>query len=314
MKSQPSELSKFIINEIIFATGLPKNKFNRTLFWFLFHKITDHLASLLEQFDQLVGEKGLPEASAWLQTKFCNPVQACGSENISQQGPLLVISNHPGTYDCLILFSHLQRQDIQWISNDIPAFHLLKNIQKHVLYSSRTDYSDHFLVMRDAIRHLRNGGTLVYLASGGRDPDPAVYVGADLFMDNWLDTFDAFYKYVPGLRILPAVVSNVISPLWVKHPITWLRRDEGWKLILSEFGQVIYQLAHPGRLMITPAVSFGKSFNELEIRQEIGNKNLRAAVIARGKSLLKDHCINGLGTKYADAVIRSNNESQGSSL
>ncbi|KAF0106014.1 MAG: phospholipid/glycerol acyltransferase [Chloroflexi bacterium] len=295
MESQKTELSKLMNNEIVVAAGLRNNKFNHTLFWFLFHRITNRLAAIGGQFDHLVGEKGLPDASAWALTKFCNPTQVRGSENIPQQGPLLVISNHPGAYDGLILFSYLKRQDIRWISSDIPAFHLLKNTRKHILFSSRTDCSDHFLVMRNAIRHLRGGGTLVYLASGGRDPDPAVYSGADLAMDNWLDTFEAFYKYVPGLRILPAVVSNVISPIWAYHPITWLRREEGWKHILSEFGQVINQLAHPGRLMISPAVSFGKSFSEAEIRQEIGDKNPRAAVIARGKSLLKDHCNNVLG-------------------
>ena len=79
METQPSELSKYILDEIVVATGLSKNKLRSNLFWFLFHKITNHLASLLEHFDQLVGEKGLPEASAWLQAKFCNPAQNRGS-------------------------------------------------------------------------------------------------------------------------------------------------------------------------------------------------------------------------------------------
>jgi len=291
------EFSNSVIDELVIAVGLPKNKVNHALFWVLFRKITDSLAAIGVRFDQLVGERGLPEASAWALTKFCNQVQTRGSENIPHQGPLLVVANHPGAYDGLILFSQLKRQDIRWISSDIPAFYLLENTRKHILFSSRTDYSDHFLVMRNAIYHLRSGGTLVYLASGGRDPDPAVYTGADLAMDNWLDTFEAFLKYVPGLRILPTVVSNVISPHWVHHPVTWLRREEGWKHILSEFGQVISQLVYPGRLMIAPAISFGKSFSESEIKKEIGDKNLRAAVIERGKSLLKDHCANVLRSK-----------------
>ncbi|MCX6054174.1 MAG: hypothetical protein NTZ74_04515 [Chloroflexi bacterium] len=82
------------------------------------------------------------------------------------------------------------------------------------------------------------------------------------------------------------------SPEWLKHPTIWRRRDKGWNFILSEFGQVIFQLAHPGLLMITPAISSGRAFSESEIRQELGDKGLRIAVIAREKSLLIEHSAN----------------------
>jgi hypothetical protein len=58
-------------------------------------------------------------------------------------------------------------------------------------------------------------------------------------------------------------------------------------------------LVHPGRLMVSPAVSFGRSFDEAEIRQEIGNIDLRTAVIAREKLLLQ---------KHYDRILRKKNE------
>jgi hypothetical protein len=314
MESKAIDLSRSLVDELVSAVGLPKNKFTRTLFWNLFRQITDRLASIGVPFDQLVGEKGLPEASAWCLTHFCAPIQARGRGNIPQQGPLLVVSNHPGAYDGLVLFSQLKRLDICWISSEIPFLNLLKNAREHIFFAPRSDSSERMLVMRNAIRHLRGGGALVYFASGHRDPDPAVYPGAELAMDNWLDVFDMFFKYVPGVNILPTVVSGVVSPHWAHHPITWLRRNPiTWlrrkpidKHRLAEFGQVITQLMHPGRLLISPAVSFGTPVCESELRQEAGNKDIRDLVIARGKALLKDHCINVAGSNFEDAVINSN--------
>lgn len=291
MEDEQIELSKAIVDEIITATGISKNRFTRTFFWLLFHKITNHLADLLTQFGQIVESEGLPEGSKWLQMNFCRSMRTRGSENIPKQGPLMVITNHPGAYDGLVVFSNLRRNDILWIAHDIPGIRLIKKVQKHILYASVKDHSEHFLVMRQAIRHLNSGGTLVYFASGGRDPDPAVYAGAETAIDHWLGTFETFFKRVPGLKIQSAVVSHVISPVWVNHPVTRLRRDEYWKMILSEFGQVIFQLANPGKLMLSPAISFGEPFTEVEIRQEAGGESLQQAIIKRAQSLLRDHCL-----------------------
>lgn len=299
MEPSTLELSKLLIDEILIAGGVPRAKFYRALGWLLFHRITDQFAAFAEQFDILVGENGLPIASKWLLTHFCNPAQVDGIENVLDKGPLLVASNHPGAYDGLVLFTLLERQDILWVSTDIKIFRLLKNTREHILFSSRVDSTDRFIVMRNAIHHLRGGGILVYFAQGARDPDPAVFDGADRALDNWLDTFSTFFRTVPGLRVLPVVVSGVISPRWAHHPITWIRRQDHWKHIISEFAQVISQLVRPGRLMVSPAVSFGKSFDEAEIQQEIGEKDLRTAVIAREKSLLQKHC---------DQVLRKNDK------
>ena len=290
MDSSTLVLSRLLIDEILIAGGLPRTRFYRGLGWLLFHRITDQFAVLAEHFDMLVGKKGLPGASRWLLTHFCNPALVHGIGNVPNKGPLLVASNHPGAYDGLILFALLDRPDILWISTEIKIFRLLKNTREHILFSSRVDSTDRFLVMRNAIHHLRRGGTLVYFAQGARDPDPAVFPGAERALENWLDTFSAFFRTVPGLRVLPAVVSGVISPRWAHHPITWIRRSERWKHIVSEFAQVISQLVHPGRLLVSPAVSFGKSFDESEIQAEIGTRDLRTAVIAREKSLLYEHC------------------------
>jgi hypothetical protein len=296
MDAQVAKLSESLVDELVGAVGLPKTSFYHAVFWRVFRRITTALSVLAVPFDQKTGEEGLPAGSTWLLQHFCKDIVVRGTGNIPARGPLLVVSNHPGAYDALILFSHLGRKDILWISTEIPFFDLLPNTREHMLISSRQDAFNRMVVMRNAVKHLKSGGTLVYLAAGHRDPDPAVYRGAAEALDGWLDVFDSFCKYVPKLILLPAVVSGVVSTHWSHHPLTWLRRKQIDKSRLAEFGQVISQLLHPGRYMISPSLSFGNPFTEQELRREVGDGKLLPAVIERGKQLLKEHCAAVGGT------------------
>lgn len=284
-----SELSESLVDELVGAVGLPKTHLNHQIAWGLFHDITERLAKIGVPFDQLVREKGLPAASTWILKFFCNPAQANIQNDIPQEGPLLVASNHPGAYDAMVLFSQLNRTDIRWISSEIPFLRLLPHTSGHIFFAPRDESASRMIVMRKAIRHLQAGGTLVYLASGHRDPDPAVYPGAEKAIDNWLPVFNSFYKYVPGLKILPTIASGMVSEGWAHHPITRLRRKQIDKHRLAEFGQVITQLLHPGRLMITPSVSFGTAVSQEDLQREGVESDFQAEIIARGKALLQTH-------------------------
>ena len=127
----------------------------------------------------------------------------------------------------------------------------------------------------------------MYFASGHRDPDPAVYPGAERAFAQWINVFDTFFNYVKGLRVVPTIVSGVVSAAWVKHPITLLRREQIDKQRLAEFGQVISQLRQPGKLMLTPRISIGRQFSEADLRQSVGGGALYQAVSERAKALFR---------------------------
>jgi hypothetical protein len=283
-------LSESLVNELVSALGLPGTAFWHNLFWRLSRPVTDRLATIGASFDRIVGAEGLPAGAAWGLTHFCNPIRAQGGENVPAAGPLLVVSNHPGAYDGLVIFSKLPRKDIQWISTEIPFFEHLPHTRSHMLFSSRTDALNRMSVMRSAIRHLRSGGTLVYFGAGHRDPDPATYPGARAMLDNWLEGIDFFFKHVPDLRLQPTIVSGVVSEKWSRSPITFLRRKQIDKQRLSEFGQVITQLLAPGKLMLSPCISFGKPASGTSLLEENSGDSLLPAVIAREKALLEEHC------------------------
>jgi 1-acyl-sn-glycerol-3-phosphate acyltransferase len=280
-----AQLRDALHDEIVTAVGLPRTWLTRSVMRGLFQRLTNRLAHLGATFDQITKAQGLSAASEWALTHFCTGYQVHGDEHIPDRGPLLVVSNHPGAYDSLVLFASLRGHKIRCVASVIPFINLLPNVREHILFAPRDDARERMLVLRNAIKHLNEGGTLVYFASGHRDPDPAVYPGADRSIDLWLDVFDTFFKYVKGLRVQPAIVSGVVSGDWVKHPITLLRKKQIDRQRLAEFGQVIAQLREPGKLMMKPRLSIGSHFTEQDLRRVVPSGKLLHAVIDRGRAL-----------------------------
>jgi len=288
-QTQIDALSESLTDEIVGAVGLPKTRVNHWIFKKLFHNVTDRMAAIGIPFDRLVREEGLAAASRWALSLFCHPPKNRGVENIPANGPLFVISNHPGAYDALAIFSLLERKDVHWVASEIPFLDLLPDTRRLILFSSRTDSTKRMLVFRNIILHLKQGGTMVYFGSGHRDPDPAVYPGSEAAIDGWLNIIDVLYRVVPGLRILPAFVSGVVTKKWATHPITRLRKEQIDRHRLAEFGQVITQLMHPGAFYATPALSFGKPYSESDLHQGSPDGTLQKAIIHHGKDLYKEH-------------------------
>jgi len=288
METLAITLSESLVNELVTAIGLSPTRLNHWLFWRIFRRITDRLADLGATSDEITKSKGFPAACQWLLAHFCSDIIVHGAENIPDSGPLLVLSNHPGTYDAMMIFSILEGHQIQSVSSEIPFLNLLPNIHKHFLFTPRDDPTERMLILRKAIHHLQAGGALNYFGSGHRDPDPVIYPGAEKIFDNWLDVFDVFFRHVKGLKVLPTIVSGVVSHKWAKHPITWLRKKQIDKQRLAEFGQVITQLRKPGKLMMHPRISIGKPFSEEDLRGEIGPGILYPAVIERARKVYRE--------------------------
>ena len=283
-----SYLSDSLVDEVVGAVGLPKTPLTHSVFGRLFHKVTDRLADLGATFDQITMDKGFIAASALELKHFCEAPQVHGVERVPDQGPLLVASNHPGAYDSLVLFANLEGHRIKCVASEIPFLKLCPHVREHFLFTPRDNAHERMLVLRNAIQHLQGGGTLVYFGSGHRDPDPAVYPGAVRAYDHWLDVFDTFFKYVKNLKVMPTVVSGVVSADWAKHPITRLRKNQIDQQRLAEFGQVISQLLKPGQLMLKPRISIGKYFSEDDLRRVVGRGALLQGVIERSKALFHE--------------------------
>ena len=283
-------LSDSLVNEIVNAAGMPKTAAYQSIFKRLFHQATDRLASLGVATDRLVAESGVTRAAEWMYSHFCKDIAVHGKENIPAEGPLLIVSNHAGTYDSFVLASQIGREDLNIIASDISFFKRLPNIARHVIFLS-DKIMDRVNATRAAVRQLKNGGAFLIFGTGRIDPDPEVYPHAERFIERWSPSIDLFLRAVPDARVSLSIVSGVLSKRWGHHPLTWLRRLDWQKRRVAEFGQVLQQLFFPGTLYLSPHVSFAPPVSVETLRQESGSESVLPAVIDRGKSLLQEHCL-----------------------
>ena len=288
-------LSDTLIHEIINAVGLPETKTVQRIFRFFFHEIADRLAVIGVTADHMIATDGFPAASGWMASHWVRGVTTRGAETVPPEGPLLVVSNHSGAYDFLVIPSQLNRKDIKLIASDAPFLKSLPNASDH-LYFTSGETSASMAAARGAIRHLTSGGSLLLFGTGLIDPDPAVYPDAEAWIEKWLPSIDLFLRIVPETKVLISITSGIVSPRWAHHPITRLKRIDWQRRRLAEAGQVIEQLFLPGRLYVSPRVSLSPPVSVDELRHESQGDRLLPAVIARGKALLKDHmaCVQSL--------------------
>ncbi len=281
-------LSESLIDEIVNAVGLTKTPAARWIFGPFFRRAAERLSAIGVTADQMIATDGFPAAAGWMMSHWVKNVARRGARTIPAVGPLLVVSNHCGAYDFLVIPSRLGRADLKIISSDIPFLKKLPNACNHLIFLTNNS-PERMTAARAGIRHLQAGGALLLFGTGLIDPDPAVYSNAEKEIENWSPSIDLFLRQVPGTNVLVTIVSGIISPKWAHHPLTRLRRIGWQKRRLAEFGQVIQQLFFPNQLYVSPHVSFAPPVTVETLRGEIDSGRLLPAIIARGKSLLAEH-------------------------
>ncbi len=281
-------LSDSLITEIVKAVGLPDTSRMQNIFRLFFHRATERLATYGLTADRLITQSGVAAAARWMISRWYKGVCLRGSESIPREGPVMVLSNHAGTFDAFVLASSIARDDLKIIANDLSFLRKLPHVADHLLLISNK-VTERAAATRAAIRHLQNGGAFLIFGSGRIDPDPAVYPGAEGFIDYWSPSIDLFLRTVPQLSVVVTIVSGVLSRQWGYHPLTWLKKLDWQKRRVAEIGQVIYQLLFPDTLYLTPRVSFSDPVTMDMLRQEDNSDRFLPAIIKRGKSLLADH-------------------------
>lgn len=281
-------LSESLVGEVFNALGLAQDGQARRAFGRLLKRATDRLSEIGLTFDRLCATQGFGAAAEWALGNWCRAVQARGADRVPTDVPLLVVSNHPGTYDALVIGSRLGRDDLCILASDIGFLKQLPHAREHFAFLDSNPQS-RACAMRHGIRHLQRGGAVLLYGTGRIDPDPALSTEAAAHIERWSHSIDLFLRLVPRATVVLSVVSHAVSAGWARSPITLLRRDAMDRRRLAEFGQVLQQLFFPGSLYLSPRLTLGGPIERDSLEPQAGDGSLLPSLIDREKQLLTEH-------------------------
>jgi len=240
--------------------GLSNNPLSQVLIRSLFEKSILRFADIALRLDCEVEKHGSMQGARWLLKHFVTGFDTSGTELIPQSGPLIIASNHPASYDGMVISACVPRNDFKIIIGEIPPYRYLPHVSQHAIFSPPMKNTfGRMQTVRNAIRHLKNGGALLIFPRGGIEPDPAFMPAPDGEFDHWSRSMEVFLRSVPETQVLVTVVSGVISTKVFNHPFSWFRKSRPDRQRLAFMYQVIRQALSGKELFgLKPRVTFGE--------------------------------------------------------
>ena len=283
-----SVLNSHITDEIFAAFGFEPHSWSRRYLWPVFWPPAQLFARLVAEVEQNAAQFGLAEAARRLLPRFVKDVEVRGVENIPAQGPLLVASNHPGAYDSVAILANLPRPDMKVVVSDVSLLRSLPALDRRFIYTV-SGVHRRMQAMRQLIRHLQDGGSALIFATGFVDPDPAVLPGAGEKLADWSPSLELALRRVPSARVLPTIVSGVLSETSLRSPLLRFQREAWRQRKLAEFLQVIQQLLFRRDYGLTPHISFGQPLTAAELSEGHPSGEIMPEIIAQARQLLQQH-------------------------
>jgi hypothetical protein len=263
------QIRRDITFEIFRAAKIPDIKWLRKAISSMVNSPVSRFSKIIAEFDSSVRDNGFVFASGQILQKLTGGVIATGQELIPANGPLIIASNHPGTYDGFAIISHLPRNDFRLIVSGIPFFQNLPNASKNLIFATH-DTSDRMDVIRKSIRYLQDGGALLIFPSGRLDPDPSIYSDAGEGLKRWSRSIEVFLKKVPETQLVLTIASGVLSKEFINHPFTKLFKNDHEQRRIMEFMQVIRQMVKGKPVELHPKVTFDKPLIQNDLQKNTG--------------------------------------------
>lgn len=252
-------------------------------------------AEISATFDDYVRRLGFNDAMRQIMPCFISGLHITGGEGVPSKGPLLMISNHPGTYDSLAISAALPRNDLKIVAMEFPFLRRLPAASQHLIFVSARA-QERIAAVRSAIRHLQQNRSLLIFPSGRVEPDPAVLPGASQAMASWSPSLELILRRVPETRIIVTIASGVLSPRFLANPLVRLWREKRDPQAVAEVIQIITQMLFPGRVDLAPQVCFDQPLTLPDLVCTAADSSIMDSIIGRARQVLaRQRFETGLG-------------------
>ncbi|HVY30099.1 MAG TPA: 1-acyl-sn-glycerol-3-phosphate acyltransferase [Polyangiaceae bacterium] len=140
------------------------------------------LGQKLAELDTNIPERGLPEAARRALERFGVTLRVSGAA--LEDGPQLVLANHPGAYDALSLMTALGRTDLLILAADRSFLRALPRLSEHLCWVG-VDAASRAGALRRAVSWLRAGGAVLHFPAGQIEPDADFVADAQQLLGPW---------------------------------------------------------------------------------------------------------------------------------
>ena len=283
---QVADLRQSILDDIFKDFADPRKKWVRTilepLIWFSAHRF----ASLAANLDNTTTLHGFRQALREFVAPFVHDMDLNGQEHIPEEGPLLIVSNHPGAIDSIAIGASLPRDDLSILATSFPLLQRLPSASQHLIYINPHAPAN-LAGVRSTIKHLENGGAVLIFPSGRVEPDPAILPNARDKIQNWSPSIELFLRKVPETRVVVTIVSGVLAPIFLHNPLIGLWSGVRDPLAIAEVTQVVTQMILNKRFLMTPRISFDIPQTVSELRRDY--ESAYQSILAKANHLMNDH-------------------------
>jgi hypothetical protein len=262
---QVSALRQVLLDDIFKDFAETRKRWLRTIMepfvWFSAHRF----ASLAANLENTVALYGFRQALQDFLSLLVKDVELYGYENVPQDGPLLIVSNHPGAIDSVAIGASLPRDDLRIVATGFPLLQRLPLTSRHLIYID-PNAPMNITGVRDTIQHLKEGKSVLIFPSGRVEPDPAILPSARDVIQKWSPSIELFLRRVPQTQVMVTIVSGVLSPIFLRNPLIRLWSGVRDPLAIAEATQIIAQMLTKKRFRVSPRISFDipRTLDELQ--------------------------------------------------
>jgi 1-acyl-sn-glycerol-3-phosphate acyltransferase len=189
------------------------------------------LGRVLARFDARIDAFGLARAATMALTDLGARWTSEGTSPPTR-GPLLVVANHPGAYDALILLAALGRDDVAIVAADRTFLRALPALARHLLFVPEGPAApplERARGLRRALRQLDSGSALVHFGAGRIEPDPAFSVQGAPLLAPWSRGTGALVRGAASANgsVAVAIIEGVHSPRAKRFFLTRMAERRG---------------------------------------------------------------------------------------
>ncbi len=279
-----AEYREKIIDEILYALGFPRHGIMRRALGPLFRYPAGRFGRIIARADDAIRISGLCGGARRIMADLELQASVRGAENIPGDGPLLVVSNHPGAYDSVVIMSCIPRKDLKVILSDVAFTRAFAAARHHFIYAP-LDTAGRMAAFRTSLGHLKNGGALLIYAHDEVEPDPDLSPGAMESIGEWSRSIEIMLRAVPNAWLQLTMASGILMSRFLNNPLVRIRRSAPKRQKLAEFFQVSRQMISPRSVRPHPRVSFAAPVKGMDLPQN----DMMPTVIAMARRLLADH-------------------------